>query len=100
MVERGSAVTVAHSRGATHGPSVGRQVVRAAAATLSALAVLGLVAVGIVDAGRIHELWYGQEAEHNPLDQEPANWPEHHDGLGTVPGSWPTWAPFWAEGTG
>lgn len=51
-------MTVAHSHGATHGPSVGRQVVRAAVATLSALAVLGLVAVGIADAGRIHELWY------------------------------------------
>lgn len=47
---------------------------------------------------RIHELWYGQEAERNPLHQEPANWPEHHDGRGTVPESWPTWAPFWAEG--
>ena len=45
---------------------------------------------------RIHELWYGQEAEHNPLDQEPADWPANHDGAGTVPATWPTWGEFWA----
>ena len=45
---------------------------------------------------RVHELWYGQESEHNPLDQEPANWPEHHDGVGTVPATWPSWGAFWA----
>jgi hypothetical protein len=49
---------------------------------------------------RIHELWYGLEVDPNPLDQEPANWPLHHDGLGTVPESWPTWRDFWAEGPG
>ena len=45
---------------------------------------------------RIHELWFGQQAERNPLDQSPANWPEHHDGRGTVPDSWPTWSAFWS----
>jgi len=47
---------------------------------------------------RIHELWYGLAADTNPLDQEPADWPVHHDGRGTVPGSWPTWSRFWAGG--
>ena len=46
---------------------------------------------------RIHELFYGLEAAVNPLEQEPANWPMHHDGRGTVPESWPTWGAFWAE---
>ena len=46
---------------------------------------------------RIHELWYGEQAATNPLSQAPANWPEHHDGRGTVPESWPTWAPFWEK---
>jgi ketosteroid isomerase-like protein len=46
---------------------------------------------------RIHELWYGQEAERSPLDLEPADWPLHHDGRGTVPGSWPSWGAFWAN---
>jgi ketosteroid isomerase-like protein len=45
---------------------------------------------------RIHELWYGQQAERNPLDQSAADWPANHDGLGTVPGSWPTWSAFWS----
>jgi len=45
---------------------------------------------------RIHELWFGQQAERNPLDQSPANWPENHEGRGTVPGSWPTWSAFWS----
>ena len=47
---------------------------------------------------RVHELWYGLEADPNPLDQAPAHWPLNHDGLGTVPESWPTWGRFWAEG--
>ena len=46
---------------------------------------------------RIHELWYGEAAPTSPLALAPANWPEHHDGLGTVPGSWPTWATFWGD---
>jgi ketosteroid isomerase-like protein len=44
---------------------------------------------------RIHELFYGQEAASNPLQQAPANWPEHHDGRGTAPESFPTWRAFW-----
>ena len=44
---------------------------------------------------RIHELWYGEQAASNPLEQAPANWPEHHDGRGTVPESWPAWTSFW-----
>lgn len=46
---------------------------------------------------RIHELWYGETAPSSPLTLDPANWPEHHDGLGTVPGSWPTWSVFWGD---
>jgi len=49
---------------------------------------------------RIHELWYGQAVVPNPLDQPPADWPAHHDGRGTVPASWPTWARFWDVGPG
>src|SRR5690606_34218216 len=37
--------------------------------------------------------------ERSPLDQEPADWPVHHDGRGTVPGSWPTWDRFWGGET-
>jgi uncharacterized protein (TIGR02246 family) len=44
---------------------------------------------------RRHELWYGAEVGVNPLGLEPANWPEHHDGIGTVPGIWETWREFW-----
>lgn len=44
---------------------------------------------------RIHELWYGREAPSSPLDLPPAQWPDNHDGLGTVPQSWPTWGAFW-----
>jgi ketosteroid isomerase-like protein len=45
---------------------------------------------------RIHELWYGAEVGTNPLGLEPANWPEHHDGTGTVPESFATWKDFWS----
>jgi ketosteroid isomerase-like protein len=44
---------------------------------------------------RRHELWYGAEVGVNPLGLEPANWPEHHDGRGTVPDVFPTWQQFW-----
>ena len=44
---------------------------------------------------RRHRLWYGAEVGVNPLTLPPANWPEHHDGLGTVPEQWPTWRAFW-----
>ena len=44
---------------------------------------------------RVHELFYGEEAPSNPLDQPPANWPERHDGRGTAPESFPTWNAFW-----
>ena len=46
--------------------------------------------------GRRHQLFYGAEVGVNPLTLPPANWPEHHDGLGTVPECWPTWRAFWA----
>lgn len=46
---------------------------------------------------RRHELWYGQALDRSPLAQAPANWPENHDGLGTVPGTWPSWDAFWSE---
>jgi uncharacterized protein (TIGR02246 family) len=45
---------------------------------------------------RRHELWYGAPPGVNPLTLPPANWPEHHDGIGTVPGVFPTWHEFWA----
>ena len=45
---------------------------------------------------RIHRLFYGQAAPTSPLDQRPADWPEHHDGRGTLPEAWPSWAAFWA----
>jgi ketosteroid isomerase-like protein len=44
---------------------------------------------------RIHELWYGAEVGVNPLGLAPANWPEHHDGRGTLPERWDTWRAFW-----
>jgi hypothetical protein len=47
---------------------------------------------------RVHELWYGQVHQPNPLDQEPADWPARAVGRGTVPESWPTWAAFWSPG--
>ena len=45
---------------------------------------------------RIHRLWYGAEPGVNPLTLPPANWPEHHDGLGTVPECFETWTRFWS----
>ncbi len=44
---------------------------------------------------RRHLLFYGAEVGVNPLTLSPANWPEHHDGLGTLPYSDPTWQAFW-----
>jgi SnoaL-like domain len=44
---------------------------------------------------RRHRLWYGAEVGVNPLTLPPANWPEHHDGMGTVPEQWPSWRAFW-----
>jgi SnoaL-like domain len=44
---------------------------------------------------RVHRLWYGAEVGVNPLTLPPANWPEHHDGMGTVPEHWETWRAFW-----
>ena len=44
---------------------------------------------------RNHRLFYGAEVGVNPLGLPAANWPEHHDGLGTLPGEWDTWRRFW-----
>ena len=44
---------------------------------------------------RRHDLWYGAEVGTNPLPLPPANWPEHHDGIGTVPEVFPTWGTYW-----
>ena len=49
---------------------------------------------------RIHRLWYGADVGANPLPLPPANWPEHHDGMGTVPEHWATWRAFWAAEEG
>ena len=46
---------------------------------------------------RIHELFHGVAAPINPLEQPPADWPEHPDGVGTAPASFPTWHAFWSE---
>ncbi len=48
---------------------------------------------------RRHLLFYGAEVGVNPLALAPANWPEHHDGLGSIPYSDPTWQAFWAGGS-
>lgn len=34
---------------------------------------------------RDHQLWFGEARPNNPLDQEPANWPQSNVGLGTLP---------------
>ena len=49
---------------------------------------------------RSHELWFGIETAERPLHQRPAEWPLHHDGLGTVPYSEPTWHAFWSAHEG
>ncbi|ONH26631.1 hypothetical protein BL253_24470 [Pseudofrankia asymbiotica] len=46
---------------------------------------------------RGHELWFGIETAERPLRQRAADWPRHHDGVGTVPYGEPTWRSFWAE---
>jgi uncharacterized protein (TIGR02246 family) len=46
---------------------------------------------------RRHLLFYGAPVGVNPLTLPPANWPEHHDGLGTIPYSDPTWQQFWGS---
>ena len=47
---------------------------------------------------RVHRLFYGAEVGVNPLGLPPADWPEHHDGRGTLPGEWATWTAFWGPG--
>jgi hypothetical protein len=49
---------------------------------------------------RRHRLWYGADVGVNPLTLPPANWPEHHDGMGTVPEHWPSWRAFWGTDGG
>ncbi|MGH2683981.1 MAG: nuclear transport factor 2 family protein [Actinomycetota bacterium] len=44
---------------------------------------------------RKHLLWYGAPAGESPLGLPLANWPEHHEGIGTIPESWETWQRFW-----
>jgi ketosteroid isomerase-like protein len=46
---------------------------------------------------RTHRLFYGAEVGTNPLGLPPADWPEHHDGWGTVPAGWDSWQRFWAD---
>jgi uncharacterized protein (TIGR02246 family) len=46
---------------------------------------------------RVHELFHGVEAWRNPLEQEPAEWPQRSDGRGTAPASFPSWDRFWAD---
>ncbi len=49
---------------------------------------------------RVHRLFYGAEVGVNPLGLPPADWPEHHDGSGTLPAAWATWADFWSPADG
>ena len=49
---------------------------------------------------RHHRLFYGAEVGVNPLGLPPANWPEHHDGMGTIPEAWETWRAFWSGSSG
>lgn len=44
---------------------------------------------------RVHELFHGVAAPINPLDQEPADWPQRSVGRGTAPGSFESWNAFW-----
>lgn len=46
---------------------------------------------------RNHRLFYGAEVGGNPLGLPPANWPERHDGWGTVPAAWESWRRFWTH---
>jgi hypothetical protein len=43
---------------------------------------------------RNHQLFYGVDAQVRPLDQEPANWPDHQVGRGSLPYDWPGWQVF------
>jgi len=49
---------------------------------------------------RVHRLFYGAEVGANPLGLDPADWPAHHDGWGTLPEDWDTWTRFWAATDG
>lgn len=40
---------------------------------------------------RNHLLFYGVDVPERPLDQPPANWPEHTLGRGSVPYDWNAW---------
>ena len=46
---------------------------------------------------RVHLLWYGADVGVNPLTMHRAEWPEFHDGLGSVPECWDTYKSFQAE---
>ncbi|MDH3753608.1 MAG: nuclear transport factor 2 family protein [Acidimicrobiia bacterium] len=43
---------------------------------------------------RHHQLFYGAEAAVNPLGLPAANWPENHEGLGSLPYSDDSWRTF------
>jgi hypothetical protein len=43
---------------------------------------------------RNHQLFYGVDAHVRPLDQPPANWPQHQVGRGSLPQDWPMWQAF------
>jgi len=47
--------------------------------------------------GRNHELVYGIRTAEQPYDQEPAEWPLHSVGTGTLPGRLDTWQRFARE---
>ncbi len=43
---------------------------------------------------RNHQLFYGVDAQIRPLDQKPANWPDHQVGRGSLPDRWASWQRF------
>ncbi len=49
---------------------------------------------------RKHLLFYGTELGENPLGLEPAEWPNHHTGRGTLPEDWASWKAFWSRSNG
>ena len=44
---------------------------------------------------RRHLLVYGADLGANPIGLEPANWPKHQTGMGSVPHDLDTWKRFW-----
>jgi hypothetical protein len=46
---------------------------------------------------RKHLIWFGVETAERPFAQPPANWPERHVGVGTLPGDFPSYRRFFEQ---